>query len=324
MTRSSHDQAAGRIPYSFEIYPPRTPSALEALLTTIGELAARQPDFISVTYGAGGSSHASSLDVLRYIRENTQVNPLAHLTCVGNTRKQTVTMIHEFMDAGIDHFLALRGDPPKGFHEGDQFLGDLNSAAELVELLRQVRSERRDDTETSERESTSGTTNDEFGVAVAAFPNGHPNSRTREQDIDALLAKQGAGADFAITQLFFRADDYHDYVNAARAAGVTIPILPGIMPVTSASRLVRVHELTGEPIPQELHDRLEAEPTSEGRVSIGVAYAVDLVNRVIAGGARGVHLYAFNHHETVLAVLEGCGLLGHPAHNTFVTDSPSP
>ena len=146
-------------------------------------------------------------------------------------------------------------------------------------------------------------------VSVAAFPNGHPRSRHSSEHLDALLAKEAAGATLAITQLFFHADVYLSFVERARAAGVTMPILPGIMPITSRARLTRVLELTGETLPAELAIALEIEPTAEGQREVGIAQAARLATEVLAGGAPGIHLYAFNNHDTVLAVLREAGIL---------------
>lgn len=299
-----------RVPFSFELYPPRSESSQAALHETVRQLAAAGPDFISVTYGAGGSTGGRSLEVLRFIREQTDVEPLAHITCVGNTYTGAAALIREFLDAGILSFLALRGDPPEG--QDEPFLGDLESAAQLVQLIDRVQAERAPYEESpvpgfpgaarvdARRKAT---------VAVAAFPNGHPRSAHRWQDIDALLAKQAAGATSAITQLFFHSDDYLSFVEKARAEGVTIPILPGIMPIVSPVRLARVLELTGETLPSELAIALDVEPTPEGRHEIGVEWAARLAREVVAGGAPGIHLYAFNQHHTVLTVLEEAGVL---------------
>lgn len=301
---------ASRVPFSFELYPPRTPSSEEALRETVLQLAASGPAFLSVTYGAGGSTGGRSLEVLRFIREHTTVEPLAHLTCVGNTYAGAARLIREFLDAGILSFLALRGDPPAG--QVEPFLGDLESAAQLVQLIDRVQAESAP-YEESPVPGIPGAVRvgprRRVNIAVAAFPNGHPRSRHRTQDVEALLAKQAAGATFAITQLFFHPDDYLAFVERARAGGVTIPILPGIMPITSPARLARVLELTGEELPGELAIALDVEPTAEGRREIGIEWAARLAREVVAGGAPGVHLYAFNQHETVLTVLAEAGIL---------------
>lgn len=310
MSSESSTLGAPRVPFSFELYPPRSASSEEALHETVLQLAAAGPEFLSVTYGAGGSSGGRSLEVLRFIRENTDVEPLAHLTCVGNTYAGAAALIREFLDAGILSFLALRGDPPEG--QTEPYLGDLESAAQLVQLIGRAQAER-----TPYEESpvpgfpgaARVTPRRKVNIAVAAFPKGHPRATHRTQDVEALLAKQAAGATFAITQLFFHPDDYLAFVERARAAGVRIPILPGIMPITSPARLRRVLELSGEDLPSELSIALEVEPTTEGRREIGIEWAARLTREIVAGGAPGVHLYAFNQHETVLTVLAEAGVL---------------
>jgi len=308
----SSETSAATPSISFEIYPPRTPRGLPALYETIDRLAEVAPRFISVTFGAGGSTGGRSLEVLTHILRTTDVPPLAHLTCVGNTYPGANALIREFLDAGITKFLALRGDPPLGAVEGDAFLGDLESAAQLVQLIDRVQAERAPYTE-QPVPGVPGAARvagrERVEIAVAAFPNGHPRSRYRHEDIDALLAKQAAGATFAITQLFFHADDYLAFVQRARAAGVTIPILPGIMPITSPSRLRRVLELSGEALPSELAVALDIEPTTQGQREVGIAHAAALARAVVAGGAPGVHLYAFNNHDNVLTVLREAGIL---------------
>ena len=299
------------VPFSFEVYPPRTAASTVALHDTLRALADAGPRFISVTYGAGGSTGGASLEVLRHLRAHTDVEPLAHLTCVGNTYAGAARLIREFLDAGIRSFLALRGDPPLGVEEGDSFLGDLESAAQLVQLIDRVQAEHAPYAEIGINGLPSAARvapGEDVEIAVAAFPHGHPRSRHPREHIDALLAKQAAGATFAVTQLFFHADDYLAFVDRCRAAGITIPILPGIMPVTSPARLARVLQLTGHEVPAELSIDLQIEPDPVRQRAIGVSYAARLAAEVVAGGAPGVHLYAFNNHETVLAVLGEAGI----------------
>ena len=267
----------------------------------------RDPAFISVTFGAGGTSRDRSLTVLRYMLEHTDVEPMAHLTCVGSSHAEANRLVREFLDAGITSFLALRGDPPDGT-DPDAGIRDLDSAAELVQLIHRVQEEREPFaqvgipglpgvTQIRERPRPER-------VAVAAFPTGHPRSRGPAQDVDTLLAKEIAGANLAITQLFWHADDYLGFVERARAAGVTIPILPGIMPVTTPARLARLTELTGVEPPAELEIDLEIEPDPEAQAELGIAYAARLAADVLDGGAPGLHLYTFNRHEAVLDVLD--------------------
>lgn len=300
-------------PFSFELFPPRSDAGQLILRDTILRLAATGPDFISVTYGAGGSSRQKSLDVLRFILEQTDVHPMAHLTCVGSSHHEANRLVREFLDSGITSFLALRGDPPAGASEGDPFLGDLGSASELVQLIHRVQAERAQYATLGSRDGgVKGAIpahRATVRVAVATFPNGHLRDRRRDQDIDTLLAKQTAGATMAITQLFFEADDYLSFVARAVAGGVTIPILPGLMPATSPGRLRRILELTRESAPVDLERRLGGTDDADEQLEIGVEHATRLAARLVEGGAPGLHLYTFNQHAPVVAVLDRLGLL---------------
>lgn len=298
--------------FSFELYPPRSTDAEAALYASIASLVASGPEFISVTYGASGSTRGLSLSVLTHMLRNTEVKPMAHLTCVGSSYAEASQLIREFLDAGVTSFLALRGDPPQGASEGDDFLGDLGSAGELVQLIHRVQKERVpfafNDVPgfPGAKRLSSG---ERVTIAVAAFPNGHPRSRSTDQDLDTLLAKEAAGANLAITQLFFHSEEYLGFVERARAAGVTMRILPGIMPVLSLRRLERILELTGEATPVALRRQLEGAPDAASQAHIGVEHAIRLGSDLLAGGAPGLHLYTFNQHEAPLAVLRGVGLV---------------
>lgn len=312
-------------PISFEIYPPRSEEGLPALYRTIQALAAVHPQFISVTFGAGGSTRGRSLEVLTHILRETDVPPVAHLTCVGSSHSEANAIIREFLDAGITRFLALRGDPPAGAADDDGALGELTTAAELVQLIGRVQAERAPYAEQAVPGIPGAarvSPRTRVQVAVAAFPNGHPRSVRPGDDLDALLAKQAAGATTAITQLFFHATEYLGFVERARRAGVTIPILPGIMPITSPARLRRVLELTGDPRPPVLAAALDAADSPAAQRAIGIAHAAELARRVRSGGAPGIHLYAFNNHDTVLDVLRAAGLGGAaiaPALHDYAT-----
>jgi methylenetetrahydrofolate reductase (NADPH) len=266
-----------------------------------------------VTFGAGGSSRDRSLTVLRYMLEHTDVEPMAHLTCVGSSHAEANRLVRQFLDAGITSFLALRGDPPTGDEvDVDASIGDLASAAELVQLIHRVQEEREPFAQVG-IPGLPGVTQIRDRprperVAVAAFPSGHPRSRGHAQDVDALLAKEIAGANLAITQLFWLEDDYLGFVERARAGGVTIPILPGIMPVTTPARLARLTQLTGVEPPAELAIDLEIEPDADAQAELGIAYAARLAAAVLDGGAPGLHLYTFNRHEAVLDVLDRLGI----------------
>ncbi|WBU38890.1 methylenetetrahydrofolate reductase [Homoserinibacter sp. YIM 151385] len=295
--------------FSFELYPPRTPAAEAGLWSTLHRLVAAGPEFVSVTFGAGGGTRDRSLEVLTHLLRETSVKPMAHLTCVGSSYAQASRLIREFLDAGVTSFLALRGDPPADAPPGETGLGDLGSAGELVQLIHRVQKERVPFEELDVPGAPGAkrlAKGEKVMIAVAAFPTGHPRSRSRAQDIDTLLAKEAAGANLAITQLFFEADDYLGFVQRAREAGVRMRILPGIMPVLSARRLHRIVELTGEALPEQLLRDLERADEPE---AVGIAHAARLGARLLEGGAPGLHLYTFNRAEAPLAVLRETGLL---------------
>jgi methylenetetrahydrofolate reductase (NADPH) len=302
--------------FSFELYPPRNEAAAAALYENLPALVAPGPEFMSVTYGANGSSRDSSLAVLQHLISSTSVESMAHITCVGSSYSEASALIRQFLDAGVTSFLAVRGDPPAGVSEEEAeeaiARSDLHSAGELVQLIHRVQTER----EPYAHYEIPGFPQAkrigrgrEVTIAVAAFPNGHPRSRSRSQDLDTLLAKEAAGANLAITQLFFEADDYLGFVDDARAAGVTMRILPGIMPVLSVQRLHRMLELSGEPTPQALLSALEAADSPEAAQRIGIEACVRLAGELLDGGAPGIHLYTFNRSDAPLAVLEGVGLI---------------
>jgi len=312
------------VPFSFELHPARSAHVVQQLPDRIARLVAAGPEFVSVTYGAGGSSQDASLDVLRHVIErHPGVRTMAHLTCVGATVQTSSATVRRFLDAGVHSFLAVRGDLPLGANVDEAFPGDIRSGAELVQLIHAVQNERAPWREITVP-GTRGITLDRDGrertvIAVAAFPNGHPTSRSPQQDLDALLAKQAAGANLAITQMIFHADDYFRLVDRARAVGVEFPILPGIVPVTTPAALTRNLELSGEEAPAELAVALEVEPTQEGRREIGVDFAARLAQQLIDGGAPGIHLYTRNLHETPLAVLERAGLIDSARYQQLIS-----
>ncbi len=286
--------APTRARFSFEVFPARSGAAALALGHAVQHLSAARPDFISVTYGANGSNRDASLDLLKYLRGRTDALPLAHLTTVGESREKVRGTIHAIMDAGVHDFLALRGDPPRGSGEDDPAVSGSLSSLELVELIAEARAERPPLTSVGR-------------TAVAVYPNGHPLSRSRSADVDWLVAKQEAGAQLAITQLFFRAEEYLGFVDDARAAGLRIPVLPGLMPVSTSGQLRKVASLAGRPAPVELEREMEA--AGGFAPELGVEHTVGLARELLAGGAPSIHLYTFNRHEQVLAVLRELRLL---------------
>lgn len=301
---------------SFELMPPRRPNAAPNFWETAQRLVAARPDFVSVTYGAAGGDRATAREVLATLLRGTPVLPVAHLTCVGASREDVSEVIEEFLEAGVRSFLALRGDPPRDEPDWSPPADGVRSSVDLVRLLRQV-DERRcaADVSTALRSAARP-----LAIAVATFPDGNPGAgTTREQEVRRLLEKQEAGASFAITQFFYRADSYTGFVEAARAAGVKIPILAGILPTTEARRLRRVQELTGVAAPAGLLRDLDRLTAPDGAVdpeaqhAHGIEYSAALAREVLDAGAPGLHVYTFNKHRPALDLLDRVGLSGRAA-----------
>ena len=298
--------AGERPAVSFELFPPRTPAAAEALHRTVDVLVGAGPDFLSVTYGASGSTRESSCDLVRHVLSSTPVQVVAHLTCVGASRAEVVETATRFLDVGVRSFLALRGDPPAGQPDWRPHPDGVARACDLVELLQVVERRHR-----AARRPGRPVDDAPLSIAVAAFP-AAPPAPGGPGDLEVLLAKQRAGADFAITQVFYEAEDYVRFVARARAAGVTMPLLPGVIPMTDPGRLLRLQGLTGVAVPRPLLARLEAAAES-GPAAVhaeGTRAGVELVRRVLDAGAPGVHVYTFNQHHAALDLLEGAHLGG--------------
>ncbi|WP_461171591.1 methylenetetrahydrofolate reductase [Arthrobacter sp. Z1-9] len=290
-----HLSDAAPVALSYELFPPRSPAAAETLWTTIRELESTEPDYVSVTYGASGSNRDTAVELINRLLLETTLRPLAHLTCVGNTPQELAGIIGELLDTGVRGILALRGDLPKD--GGEPAAGSLRYAQDLIELIRRV-----------EQRRSALLCAGKIAVGVAAYPTRHPESPSEEHDVEVLLAKQRSGADFAITQVFFHAEQYADLLTRARRAGVTIPIIPGVMPLTSLRRLKRLGELAGVEPSAELMQRLAAADSDLERLRIGVSATVDLANAALDAGAPGIHLYTFNEHQSALEVLDKLAL----------------
>lgn len=291
------------IALSYELFPPRNEKAATSLWATIRELESTNPDYVSVTYGANGSNRDTAVTLLNKLLTETSLRPLAHLTCVGNTAEELAEIISELLDHGVRGILALRGDLPKDAPEVPR-QGSLSYAQDLIELIRRV-----------EQRRSALLCAGRVAIGVAAYPAKHPESPSIAHDVEVLLAKQRSGADFAITQVFFHADQYKDLVSRARRAGVSIPIIPGVMPLTSLRRVERLGVLTGiEPAPKLLDALARAEDDAHSR-RIGVQATVDLARAALDAGAPGIHLYTFNEHAAALEVLDKLQLLrpGRPA-----------
>jgi methylenetetrahydrofolate reductase (NADPH) len=278
---------------SFEFFPPKTDQGRRTLWRTIEDLADLAPDFVSVTYGAGGSTRDRTLDVIGRIRDRTALRPVMHLTCVGATRGELTALAHELADRGVTDVLALRGDPPDG-PAGTWVAADggFRYAAELVALL----------------DGIGG-----FEVGVAAFPEGHPASSSRASDIAHLAAKCAAGAGYAITQFFFDVKQYVALVDDLRAIGCGTPIVPGLLPVTNPAQTRRFAAAAGATIPGELDAAFRAVEDDPAAVhALGVGRAIELARDLLAAGAPGLHIYTLNRAAAtreICEALRGVGAL---------------
>jgi methylenetetrahydrofolate reductase (NADPH) len=272
--------------FSFEFFPPKDAEGERLLWNAIRELESLRPTFVSVTYGAGGSSRDRTIGITERIGRETTMTPMAHLTCVGHDVAALRQVIGAYAAAGVRNVLALRGDPPGG--PGTPWTptpGGLTHAAELVEMVRPL---------------------GEFSVGVAAFPEGHRDAPDLDTDTRVLLAKQEAGAEFAITEMFFRASDYLSLVERARAAGVTIPIIPGIMPISTLHSITRMAELSGRAVPAEVVGRITRYDGDPAAVRAeGIAIATELSDEVLAAGAPGLHFYTLNRSKATREIYAG-------------------
>jgi methylenetetrahydrofolate reductase (NADPH) len=270
--------------FSFEFFPPKTEEAEAQLQQTLLELAPLRPSFVSITYGAGGTTRERTHDLVVDILRSTKMTPMAHLCCAGHAESELRTILGRYRDEGVDNILALRGDPPA---ELNLPAGDFAHAVELVELAREIGS---------------------FSIGVAAHPEGHPASPDRASDRQHLAAKLRA-ADFAVTQFFFSLDDYLRLVDDLRALGVDRPVLPGIMPVTNLSQVARFAALSGAEFPPALAVRLEAvahDPVEVRR--IGVEVASELCRDLLQAGAPGLHFYTLNRSPATREIFANLGL----------------
>jgi methylenetetrahydrofolate reductase (NADPH) len=274
--------AAGRT-FSFEFFPPKTPEAEDVLRSTLTELAPLGPSFVSVTYGAGGSTRERTHDLVVGILAGGAMTPMAHLTCAAHTRAELAEILGRYRDAGVENILALGGDPPAGL---DLPPGELRFADELVALAR----------------DTGG-----FSVGVAAHPELHPSSPDATSDRDRTAAKLAA-ADFAITQFFFEAEHYLRLVDDLAARGVDKPVIPGIMPVTNVGQVQRMAAMSGAAFPAWLAERLEAADDPAEVRRVGIAIATELCAGLLEAGAPGLHFYTLNRSTATREIYEGLGL----------------
>ena len=271
--------------HSFEFYPPKTPEGMQRLRGTVQQLAQLHPAFFSVTYGAGGSTREGTLATVLQIREDGQA-AAPHISCIAQTRESVREVIAGYKANGIRHIVALRGDMPSGLAAA----GDFRYASDLVRFIREE-------------------TGDWFQIEVAAYPEYHPQARKPHQDLQAFKAKVDAGANAAITQYFYNADAYFHFVEQARALGIGIPIVPGIMPINNFSQLARFSDACGAEIPRWM--RLKLEGFGDDTASIkafGMDVVTDLCDRLLAGGAPGLHVYTMNQAGPACTLWQRLGL----------------
>lgn len=280
------DQAAAPLPISLEFFPPKTPEGADKLTAVRQRLYALKPAYCSVTYGAGGSTQAGTLQTVQAImQEGFDAAP--HFSCIGATKASVSEQLVQFQQAGIQRLVALRGDLPSG-HGG---FGAFRYASDLVAFIRE-------------------TTGDAFHIEVAAYPEMHPQARHPAADMQAFVAKVNAGANVALTQYFFNADAYFRFVEDADKAGVTIPIVPGIMPIINSSQLMRFSDACGAEIPRWIRTRLEGFGDDKASIqAFGLEVVADLCEQLQCAGVPGIHFYTMNQATPVLAICEQLGWL---------------
>ncbi len=273
---------------SVEFFPPKTPESEKQFLRTAEQLRNYAPDFVSMTYGAGGSSRERSIGFGRQLREDYDYEVLPHLTCVGHSRDDIRSILADFEESGFQGIMALRGDPPKGATEFEPHPDGLRYGSDLVEFIRN--------------------THPRFALGVAGYPEKHPEAPSVEDDLRNLGIKVAAGADFITTQLFFENADYFSFVEKCRQAGITIPILPGVLTAVSWKQVSRFCNMCGSRIPEKLARDLEAASgDSEAESEIGIRWAQDQITELLRSGAPGFHLYILNRSKPALELMRRLG-----------------
>lgn len=283
--------------FSFEFFPARTQASAEELYQTIEELESLNPSFVSITYGAGGGTRELTHQLVARIRANTTIPPVPHLTCVGHTRAEVEEILCKYADLGVSNLLALRGDPPGQAAEYDWSQGDFRHASDLVKMIREFND--------SGRHPQGG-----FGIGVAGFPEGHPATPNRLKEMDYLKAKVDAGADYICTQLFFDNHDFFDFRDRCHLMGMNVPIIAGIMPVTSLASMKRMAELAaGARYPAKLMRALQrANEQADAVERVGVQYASQQCAELLDSGVAGLHFYTLNKSKATREIYQNLGL----------------
>jgi len=269
--------------FSFEFFPPKDDAGVESLFETVKSLKELSPSFVSVTYGAGGSTRRKTVEITKRIKQNIGIEAMAHLTCVGHSQDEIAAVLDEIEAAGVENVIALRGDPPRGETNFVPHPEGFRHANELVSFIR---------------------TRKNFCLAVAGYPEGHPEAPSKEIDLANLKRKADAGADFIITQLFFDNRDYFDFVARARSAGISLPIVAGIMPITDVAQIKRFTQMCGAKIPPALLEELET--LADGKAAVvdaGIRYATKQCEELLRKGAPGIHFYTLNKSLSTRTIL---------------------
>jgi methylenetetrahydrofolate reductase (NADPH) len=283
---------SGKRLFSFEFFPPKTEAGAVNLARTIHDLKELQPDFVSVTYGAGGSTRDRTVDLVLRIQQEEGMRAMAHLTAVAASREQLAALVDHLVEAGIENMIPLRGDPPTGTEDFVPPVDGFEHASDLVAFIRQRHGNR-------------------LCLAAAGYPEGHPQCRDLDRDMRHLVTKVRAGADFIVTQLFFDNRYYFDFVSRARKAGITVPIVPGIMPITDAAQIERITRMCGATVPPLLRAELERRrDDSAATMQLGIAQATAQCIGLLAGGAPGIHFYTLNQSPATRMILTALRIAG--------------
>ena len=267
---------------SFEVFPPKTTANFESVKKAALGVAALHPDYMSVTYGAGGSNRGNTLHIAEEIQKAENVTTIAHMTCVGAGKEDIRTALSEMMEAGIENILALRGDRPKDF-DGDPFK-EYHYASELVAIIKEY---------------------GDFCVGGACYPEGHPDSTNKKEDIKNLKKKVDAGCEFLTTQMFFDNNIFYNFLYKAREAGILVPVIPGIMPITRANQVENAVRLSGCNVPERFRSIVDCFGENPAAMQqAGIAYATDQIIDLIANGIRHIHVYSMNKPEVAKGILD--------------------
>jgi methylenetetrahydrofolate reductase (NADPH) len=278
-----------KTPLSFEFYPPKNEIERDKLFNAMNELSQLKPAYVSVTYGAGGSTRDRTYELVVSIQEQMGLPVVAHLTCIGSTRDEIYAIVERYAESGVNNILALRGDPPKGQAQWTRVENGFAYAADLVAFI---------------KKHFPG-----MGIGVAGFPEGHPATPNRLREIEHLKAKVDAGADYIVTQLFFDNCDFYDFRERCELAGITVPIVPGIMPIATYKGIIRVAELAaGARIPVGLLKAVWRAESEESVREVGVRWAAEQVSDLMENRVPGIHFYALNRAQAILEIYETLGV----------------